>query len=106
METSQCIFGYICQSTREWNRIFSVPLLFVISTKLVTVSCSLFGFIQGLIIPNNDYLSMMRWLTLSTSLLDAVILAIIFTAADMPVNEVKTYVGLTYLFIIVAELRS
>ena len=49
---------------------------------------------------------MMRWLTLSTSLLDAVILAIIFTAADMPVNEVKTYVGLTYLFIIVAELRS
>ena len=37
---------------------------------------------------------MMRWLMLSTSLLDAVILAIIFTAADMPVNEVETY--LTY----------
>ena len=94
MKTRQRIFDYICQATAEWNRIFSIPLLFIISSKLVTVSCSLFGFIQGLIILNNNYMSMMRWLMLSTSLLDAVILAIIFTAADMPVNEVETY--LTY----------
>ena len=91
MKTRQRIFDYICQATAEWNRIFSIPLLFIISSKLVTVSCSLFGFIQGLIILNNNYMSMMRWLMLSTSLLDAVILAIIFTAADMPVNEVETY---------------
>ena len=33
----------------------------------------------------------MRWLMLSTALVDALILIIIFTAADMPVNEVKKY---------------
>ena len=90
IEKGQCIFGYICQSITEWNRIYSFPALFAIATKLVTMSCSLFAFIQGLIIPS-DYLSMMRWLMLSTALVDALILIIIFTAADMPVNEVKKY---------------
>ena len=53
------------------------------------MSCSLFGFIQGLIIPNNKYLSMMRGITLSEIVLDITLLSIIFTAADMPVNEVN-----------------
>lgn len=87
METSRRLFGFICQSTTEWNRIFSFPALFIISTKLVTASCGLYAFIQGLIMPN-DYLSTMRWLMLSVSLLDLILMVIIFTAADMPINEV------------------
>ncbi len=87
MLSSRRLFGFICQSTTEWNRIFSFPALFIISTKLITASCGLFAFIQGLITPN-DYLSTMRWLMLSVSLLDLILMLIIFTAADMPINEV------------------
>lgn len=87
MKKGQNLFGSICKAVKEWNHIFSFPALFIITLKMITASCSLFGFIQGLILPNY-YLNTARWFMLATSIMDCIMMAIIFTAADMPVQEV------------------
>ena len=87
MKKSQILFADICKATKEWNGIFSFPALFIITSKIITASCSLFAFIQGLLIPNY-YLTTVRWFMLATSTMDCIMMVIIFTAADMPVNEV------------------
>ncbi len=92
MKTSQRLFGYICRATTEWNHIFAWPTLFIVATRVVTVACSLFAVIQGLIIPSY-YLTAMRLFMLFGFSMDCIMMAIVFTAADMPVNEVYLGIG-------------
>ena len=82
-------FGYICQASAKWNRIFSLPSLFIIFFKLITASVSMFTFIQSLLVLSNQYLSTVRWFMLGACTVDCIMMAIIFTAADIPVEEVS-----------------
>ena len=90
IKTSQRIFGLICRASAKWNHIFALPALAIISTKLLTVSCNLFNFIQGLIM-QTFLLSTMRWTMLANILMDVSIMAIIFTAVDIPVEAVSCF---------------
>ena len=82
------IFNVICKTSTQWNRIFSFPALFIISSKLPTLSFSVFNFIQGLILPN-IVLSTLRWSMLINFLVDITFMAIVFMAADIPVQDVN-----------------
>ncbi len=88
IKTNQCNFNNVCLATAEWNRIFSIPIFFIISTKLVTASCIMFSFIQGLILPN-VFLNTMRWSMLSNLFMDLFTMFTVFTAVDIPVQEVS-----------------
>lgn len=87
MKASEREFSYICKATREWNSIFSFPVLFLLATKLLTAACSLFAFIQGLFLPSILF-SAVHWFLLAIFCLDCIMMTIVFTAADMPVREV------------------
>lgn len=84
---SQQIFGYICCATAEWNNVFSMPVLFLLATKLVTASFSLFGVVQGLFI-EEILLTGVHWLLFIVVVTDCLMLLVVFGAADKPVDEV------------------
>ena len=90
IKTSQHIFGLICRASAKWNHIFALPALIIISTKLPTLSCNLFNFIQGLIMPT-FVLTAMRWAILVDILMDVFLMAIIFTSVDIPVQAVSCF---------------
>ena len=69
--------------------IFSFPILFLITTKLVMVAFSSFSIIYGLFNPNDQIFSL-TWLVINLLNLarNAASVLIILHAADMPVNAV------------------
>lgn len=71
----------------EWNGIFSLPILFLLATKIVTASFSLFGFLQGLFM-KEILLSGIHFLLLVIFLLDCFMQLVVFMAADKPIQEV------------------
>ena len=75
-------------ATKALSSVFSVPVLYLITTKFVMVSFSLFSITYGLLKPNP--LFNLHWkITHSLSILRNLIsLLIILHAADMPVQEV------------------
>lgn len=83
------IFDFVCQAVAEWNRIFSFPALLIITTRLVTIACNLFAFIQGLVTRSNEYISDMGFPTFIGASLDCFMLAFLFAAADLPVKAVR-----------------
>ena len=87
MKSSRRVFGYICCATATWNNIFSVPILFVVATLLITVAFSLFGFIQGFFIKEILFTGV-HWLLLFFHLGGFITLVFLFWTTDKPVQEV------------------
>ena len=69
--------------------VFSIPVLYMITTKLAMASLSLFIIIYGLVKPNallsSNSMAIMLLIELSKSLLGVLI---ILNSADLPVNQV------------------
>ena len=92
------VFESICCAAAAWNKIFSIPLLLLITTRLITVSFGLFALIQGLFIPV-DWIEGVDELFYLFFINDFVMLVIVFTAADMPSKEVHQELLLTLQWI-------
>ena len=81
------IFNSICYAAAAWNEIFSIPVFFLITTKLITVSFGLFALVQLLFIPFY-WLAGIEKMFFLTFLTDSIMLGIVFLSVDMPVKQV------------------
>lgn len=81
------LFNHLCECNLHFNAAFSFPSLAVLSTKIATMTCSLFLFIRGLLYPDSglkDAATIMAY----TALVECLQMFIIFTSADIPVKQV------------------
>ena len=81
------IFDYLCQASSQLNDIFSVPVLFVLILKFLTVISTAFVFFyrftySNVILENSKFIPPLIFI------LEWIRMLIIFTAADMPVIQV------------------
>ena len=87
VKNSVRIFDSICCATSAWDEVFSIPILFLITSRLITVSFGVFAIIQGFFIPV-EWLVQLDSIFYTVFLTDFSMLGIVFTAVDMPTKEV------------------
>merc|ERR1712071_624206 len=81
------LFSLLCRSATELNSLFSIPILYMITTKLLSISISIFIFISQFHHPVEN-LTLIAWYYMAYTLVDVIILAVIFYAADAPNRQV------------------
>nr|CAH0109890.1 unnamed protein product [Daphnia galeata] len=85
---SALIFEHLCQASTQLNRILSVPVLFVLTTKFLSIVTCAFACILSLIHSNevlNDFILVFPFLFFT----DWIRMLILLSAADMPVRQVR-----------------
>ncbi|XP_046446901.1 putative gustatory receptor 28b [Daphnia pulex] len=82
------IFDYLCQASSELNDLFSVPVLFILTVKFVTVVSGAFTYIYSFTY-SNLILGNVLFVSPFLFVCDWIRLLVIFAAADMPVNQVR-----------------
>jgi len=80
-------FSLICRSADEINSLFSMPILYLVTTKLITLAISIFIFISQLHNPMEN-LAFIAWYYMAYTLMDVTIITVIFYAADSPNRQV------------------
>lgn len=86
LELVNDLFSLVCRSATELNLLFSMPTLYLITTKLITSAISIFVFISQFQYPLKD-LTLVSYYYMSYTLMDIVIIAVIFFAADLPTRK-------------------
>ena len=81
------LFSLLCRSATELNSLFSIPILYMITTKILSISISIFIFISQFHHPVEN-LTLIAWYYMAYTLVDVIILAVIFYAADAPNRQV------------------
>ena len=81
------IFSYLCKALLELNYIFSSPVLFILTTKLLLIVSCAFAFIFTFLNSNAAMRSVNLSLIFST-ITDCARVFIILSTADMPVYQV------------------
>ena len=87
LKRSAQIFDSICRASSELNFIFSTPVLFLLTTKFISVVTFAFVCIFNLLhentaLENGTYLFPFIFIT------EWIRILVILTSADMPVNQV------------------
>lgn len=87
LEKQKTVLSTLRTTCRSINRAFSFSVFVFLSTKLVAAAFSCYLFIQG-VIKADLVVSPFVWVMLSFFVIDCVFIVVIFSAADMPTNEV------------------
>ncbi|EFX66301.1 hypothetical protein DAPPUDRAFT_346876 [Daphnia pulex] len=88
LKENTLILNYLCRASQELNRIFSFPVLILLTAKFISVVTTAFAYIYNCFIHSNVVLDSYSWLFLFTFFTDWIKMLILFNAADMPVNQV------------------
>ncbi len=81
------IFNYLCQACSELNCVFSIPVLFTVILKFISITGHAFDFIYHINYPD-DLTTTNNWLMLYMVIMDWSTIYIILSAADMPITKV------------------
>lgn len=81
------LFCTICKATGKSNTIYSLPVLFVVTTKLVTAASSVFIIIQRVIRPDLR-MGTIAYIMTASFIFDWLYICIIFLSADLPTDQV------------------
>ena len=87
LNRSKLIFGYLCRASSDINHIFSMPALFILLTKFVSIISFAFAYIYTFIHTNDvleKYVPALPFLFFA----DWIRILILLSAADLPVNQV------------------
>ena len=87
LASTQQLFNFVCLSTKEWNQLFSFPVLFLLVSRIITTAFCLFAFVQGMFI-EEIFMSAPHLVLFVIFVLDCITLSIVFTAPEMPAKEV------------------
>ena len=89
LKGSKSVLLHLHEASDELNSVFSFPLLFIITTKLVLVSTYLFTLIYGLVKPNVLLPNSLVLFLIVQTVTFLGHLLVMFHAADMPVYQVS-----------------
>ena len=91
LKAIQDLFSLLVWASSELNSLFSIPALFLVTSRLVIFCCSLFKVIEHVIGTENGNVSdnFPNWISyLAYSIVEVAIIMAIFITADSPVKEV------------------
>ena len=84
------LFCTICKATGNSNNIYSLPVLFVVTTKLVTAAASLFIIIQRVIRPDIR-MGTIASIMMASFIFDWLYICVIFLSSDLPIDQVLIF---------------
>ena len=92
LKQSAHIFNYLCQASAELNCIFSIPVLLMLTLRLVSATTYSYFFIYS-IVQSNEVVKNMNMTSLIPVfaimiLLDWTLILVILSAADTPIYQV------------------
>ncbi|KAK4018996.1 hypothetical protein OUZ56_001031 [Daphnia magna] len=88
MKRNAMIFDHLCRASSELNSIFSLPALFVLAIKFVTVISTTFAYTYRFIV-TNILLENAIWIYSFLCVTESIRILILLSAADMPVKQVR-----------------
>ena len=106
----QDLFSLLSRSAADLNSLFSVPVLYLVTTRVITTTICLFILIFQFFIPAeklpSNYGRLNYYLICSVALPSVVFVAVILTAADSPVQEVLICINFAFFQTKYLELIS
>ena len=97
MRRNAVIFQYICRASQELNKIFSFPVLILLTAKFISAVTVAFAYIYNRFVHSDVMLDSHSMSFLFTFLADWIQILVLLTAADMPVDEVS-YIKSTEIY--------
>jgi hypothetical protein len=88
---SKVVLMHLYEAFVALESLFSIPVLYIITSKLIIVALNLFAIIYGLVKPSSTFVS--SWMIEMSILVitSLVHLLIVLDASDMPVYEVRSH---------------
>lgn len=88
---SKVVLMHLYEAFVALESLFSIPVLYIITSKLIIVALNLFAIIYGLVKPSSTFVS--SWMMdMSRHIISSLVhLWIVLDAADMPVYEVRSH---------------
>ena len=87
LRKSKRLFGYLCESLIEMNKVFSVPVLIFLTTRLISIAFCLYIIIYSLLNANSFLLKLIP-IVITFCIVSLVNILCLFLAADLPINQV------------------
>ena len=88
MRKANFLLFHLCQAVGETNKVFSFPILLVITCSFITITSTLFFVIYNESVMDTVFNQV--YIQLASCVLNIGIILSIFGAADLPVNEVPS----------------
>lgn len=87
LRKSKRLFGYLCASLIELNKVFSLPALVFLTTRLLSTAFCLYILIYSLM-NANSFLLMLSPVVATFSIVNLINIVALFLATDLPIIQV------------------